>query len=127
MRIVDAMTLRDGGTTCVSVEEGGVIVHVTVDHRLRPIAWLPWPRFVFISSQRFGRDRRLSPGGSAEVRYVSSIVRATLDELGPETVRDVLAGHCQNPGQGPWFYVLNFLQIINRVRPRSALRSANTM
>ena len=124
MRIVDAMTLRDGGTTCVTVEDEGVVTHVTVDHRMRSFWWLPSPRFVFTSQKRFGRDRRLLPGGRAETRYVSEVARAAILQFGFDTVRDFLRGNCQNPGHDLWFYVLNFLWVVNRARLRNVLSRA---
>jgi hypothetical protein len=119
MRVVDAMTLRDGGTTCVTVEEAGVLTHVTLDHRLRALAWLPRFRFVFTSGERFGRDRRLMPWGKLERRYVSGIARAAVDQLGHEGVRDFMSGLLPNPGQEHWFYVLNFLRMVHRSRLRN--------
>jgi hypothetical protein len=115
------MTLRDGGTTCVTVEDSGIVTHVTVDHRLRRFRWLPRFRFVFTSSVQFGRDRRLLPGGRGEVHYVSEIAHAAVHELGHHVVRDFLAGHGENPGREMWFYVVNFLQIVSRARLRNVL------
>jgi hypothetical protein len=124
MMIVDAMTLRDGGTTCVTVEDEGTTAHVTAAHELRRFGWLPRRRFVFISPRRFGRDRCLVPGGRIEERYVSEIARAAVAHLGHEEVRDFLRGSGPNPGQEHWFYVLNFLQIVSRARLRNVLQSA---
>jgi hypothetical protein len=124
MKIVDAMTLRDGGTTCVTVDDAGTTIHVTAAHDFRLFGWLPTLRFVFISSRRFGRDRRLLPGGPLEKRYVSEIADAAVAHLGYDEVRDFLGGNGQNPGQQHWFYVANFLRIVNRARLRNVLGSA---
>ena len=121
MRITGAMTLRDGGTTCVTVEDQGAIVHVTADHARRRLSWIPRPRFIFLSAVCFGRDRRLFPGGSAERRFVSGIARAAINQLGLAPVQDFLAGRAPNPGREQWFYVLNFLDIIPRSRLRNIL------
>jgi hypothetical protein len=124
MMIVDAMTLRDGGTTCVSVEEQGTTTYVTVAHELHRFGWIPRLRFVFISAKRFGRDHRLLPWGRLEKRYVAEISRAAVAHLGYEGIHDFLHDRGQNPGQEHWFYVLNFLQIVDRARLRNVLRSA---
>jgi hypothetical protein len=124
MMIVDGMTLRDGGTTCVTVADEGTTTYVTAAHELRRFAWLPRLCFVFISSTRFGRDQRLLPGGPLERRYVSEIARAAVAHLGYQKVDYFLRGRGQNPGPEHWFYVLSFLQIVNRARLRNVLRSA---
>jgi hypothetical protein len=119
MQITDAMTLRDGGTTCVTVEDDGLVVYVTAEHARRRFPL--FPRFVFTSSARFGRDRRLIPGGRTERRYVSAIARGAVGHLGLDQVRDFLAGRSPNPGHHHWLYVLNFLDILQRIRLRSVL------
>lgn len=121
MRITDAMTLRDGGTTCVTVEDQGAIVHVTADHARRRFPLIPRPRFVFTSVVPFGRDRRLFPGGTVERRFVSSIACAALNQLGRAQLQEFLAGRAPNPGREHWFYVLNFLDVVQRSRLRSVL------
>lgn len=121
MRITDAMTLRDGGTTCVTVEDEGKLVHVTADHRRARLPWLPRPRFVFISSARFGRNRRLLPGGSEERRYISAIARQAIDHLGYDQVRELLSGNGSIATQDLWSHVLNFLWIMQRSRIRDVL------
>jgi hypothetical protein len=63
------------------------------------------------------------PGGRLEKRYVSEIAAAAVAHLGYDQVRDFLRGGEQNPGQEHWFYVLNFLQIVNRARVRDVLPS----
>lgn len=126
MKIVDAMTLRDGGTTCVTVEEQGNPIYLTAAHELRRFRWLPTVRFVFMSSSRFGRDRRLLPGGGLERHYVSEIARAAVAHIGYEGVREFIDRGQQNPGQGHWLYVLNFLRIVSRARLRDVLASARS-
>jgi hypothetical protein len=123
MKIVDAMTLRGGGTTCITVDDAGTTIHVTVAHDFRLFGWLPTVRFVFISSRRFGRDRRLLPGGRLEKRYVSQSADAAVARLGYDEVRDFLGGNGQTPGEEYWFYVANFLKIVNRARLRNVLGS----
>lgn len=124
MIIVDGMTLRDGGTTCVTVEDEGTTTHVTAAHELRRFGWVPRLRFVFISSTRFGRDHRLLPGGPLEKRYVSQIAREAVSHLGYREVHDFLRERGPNPGRQHWFYVVNFLQIVSRARLRNVLRLA---
>jgi hypothetical protein len=124
MVIVDGMTLRDGGTTCVTVADEGTTTYVTAAHELRRFGWLPRLGFVFLSSTRFGREHRLLPGGRLERRYVSEIARAAVAHLGYQEVDCFLRGRGPNPGQEHWFYVLNFLQIVSRARLRNVLRSA---
>lgn len=124
MMIVDAMTLRDGGRTCVTVEHEGMTTHLTAAHELRRFRWIPRLRFVFISAERFGRDHRLLPWGRLEQRYVSEIARAAVAHLGYDEIHDFLRGRGQNPGQAHWFYIINFLQIVGSARLRDVLRSA---
>jgi hypothetical protein len=50
VRILEAMALMDGGTTCISLEDGCQVLHATFDNSL------PWDgrtRHLNLSSERF--------------------------------------------------------------------------
>ena len=109
MQIVDAMTLRDGGTACVSVNTGEVIVHVTIDYQL------PWDgraRFMYTSGTQFGRDRRLDIDSDEERRWIATIRALTQKQisLAPPSI----------PGwgreYGPKPFALRFLEIVDAER-----------
>lgn len=127
IQVLQALTLRDGGSTCVTLEDDGVTVYVTVDFRVRFFRWLPRSRRVYTSSEAFGKDRSLFPGGKLERRYVSAIARAAFDQLG-QLAQAFLDGHAPNPGKAHWFHVLNFLKILRgrwvfAVVPRAAKKA----
>lgn len=110
MRIIDAMTLRDGGTTCVTVEDNGVVKHVTFDYSL------PWDgrdRYIYISKSKFGLDEsdRLVQNSDEEIRMIYAIREAALEKFGPTTVETLFNNSETNPGEEIWFYVFNFLRI----------------
>jgi hypothetical protein len=46
--ILGAMTLRDGGTTCVTIDDGGQVKHVTFD---RVLGTEGRPRHVYVSDR----------------------------------------------------------------------------
>ena len=89
VKIHDAMTLRDGGTTCVSVEDAGVVKHVTFDHALPRD---DRTRYVYVSDRKFNKEEgaRLELDSSAEIRFITAIRDAAIEELGPAVVEEFL-------------------------------------
>jgi hypothetical protein len=115
MRLIDAMSLRDGGTTSITVSRG-VFQHIsyTVDHSL------PWDgrkRYVF-RGRPFERaeSHRLEIGCSDEVGVQRWLMAAVSRKFGSVLVQEFLAGSAKNPGKGKWFYALNFLNIMTKER-----------
>ena len=121
-RILAADMLRDGGTTCVTLQHMGSITHVTVHQGMRLCSWFPRPRFIFTSRKgMFHQDQRLLPWGRTEAYYVTEIARAAVRHLGFHTVRDFLKDRNPQPRPDMWYYVLAFLAIVQRVRLRDVL------
>ena len=118
MRLTDAMTLRDGGTTSITVAQGILArLSYTVDYAL------PWDgreRYVF-KGQPFAKDesQRLEVGGEEEVRLHRWLTETLNRKFGDAALLDFLAGRIKNPGKGKWFYALNFLNIITRERSQN--------
>ena len=115
MRLTGAMTLRDGGTTSITVTQGLLKrLSYTVDHSL------PWDgrkRYVF-KGQPFAKDesQRLEIGCEEETRVQQWLTEAANREFGEGIVADFLVGRAKNPGKGKWFYALNFLNILTKER-----------
>jgi hypothetical protein len=110
MRIVDAMTLRDGGTTCVSIDDGQDVQHVTFDYSL------PWDgrtRYLYFSNKPFVCEDqfKLEPESYKERELIQAIHSAAITEFGVSVVEAFFLDPRINPGQSMWFYVFNFLSI----------------
>ena len=124
MRLLDAMTLRDGGTTSITVSRGVFQrVSYTVDHSL------PWDgrkRYVF-RGPPFDKveAQRLEIGCLEEVAVQQWLLEAASRKYGSALVQEFLTRGVKNPGKGKWFYALNFLSIMTRERgqPDAAAKS----
>lgn len=110
MKIVDAMTLRDGGTTCVSIDDGQHVQHVTFDYSL-PCDGRT--RYLYISNEPFGcgDEYKLEPGSDIEKEWIEAIRSAAIEEFGISVVEAFFLDSRSNPGESMWFYVFNFLRI----------------
>jgi len=115
MRLTHAMTLRDGGTTSITVAQGVVTrLSYTIDHQL------PWDgrtRYVF-KGPPFLKDKehRMEIGCDEEKeiqRWLNEIGRR---KYGSMAIEKFLAGQAKNPGRGKWFYAMNFLWILAKER-----------
>jgi hypothetical protein len=110
MHILDADTLRDGGTTCVSLEDDQQVQHVTFDYSLPQDGRT---RYVYVSNAPFdcSEQNRLGPGSKEEGQIISIIHNAAIQAYGESVVEEFLRDPSANPGEGLWFYVFNFLRI----------------
>ena len=115
MRLTHAMSLRDGGTTSITVSQGLFRkVSFTIDYSL------PWDgrnRFVF-RGPPFAKDdaHRLEIGCGAEREIHQWLSEAARRRFGQSVVRDFLGDRTKNPGAGKWFYAMNFLKILAKER-----------
>jgi hypothetical protein len=115
MRLTHAMSLRDGGTTSITVSQGLFRkVSYTVDYSL------PWDgrkRFVF-RGPPFVKDdaHRLEMDCGAEREIHQWLADAANRRFGQAIVRDFLSDGTKNPGAGKWFYAMNFLKILEKER-----------
>jgi len=114
MRLIHAMTLRDGGTTSITLSQGLFeSVSYTVDYAL------PWDgrkRYVFRGPAFVTDDAHwLEIGCEAEREIQQWLTEAANGRFGQETVR-FLSDHADNPGKGKWFYAMNFLKIMAKAR-----------
>ena len=102
----------------MSVEDDGTVRHVTFDQQL---PWDARARYVCVSERQFGREvnDRLPPNSKEEIRLIREIREAAEQEVGPQVVRKFLESPEENPGEGKWFYVLNFLRIAATERDAS--------
>jgi hypothetical protein len=109
-QLVDAMSMRDGGTTQVQLVVQGAPVAYTFDYAL------PWdgrPRSI-IQVEPGKPSTTLLPN---DERAVCSLVRDILiKEFGKSTVCAFEADDLKNPGDGPWFYAFGFLGLALRER-----------
>jgi hypothetical protein len=109
------MSLRDGGTTSITVSRGLFHkVSYTIDHSL------PWDgrkRFVF-RGPPFAKDdvHRLEMGCAVEREIHQWLGAAATRRFGEAVVRDFLDDRTENPGVGKWFYAMNFLKILTKER-----------
>lgn len=119
MRLIHAMSLRDGGTTSITVSRGLFRkVSYTVDYSL------PWDgrkRFVF-RGPPFAKDdaHRLEIGCGAEREIHQWLAEAASRRFGQALVQDFLGECSENPGAGKWFYAMNFLKILAKERCQQA-------
>jgi hypothetical protein len=118
MHILEAMTLRDGGTTCISIEEDGQVKHVTFDHALPMDDRI---RYVYVSDTRFGNSKaeRLEPNSEEEKGLIAGIHTVAVEELGAEAVEAYLRDPHLRKVDGMWYYMLNFLWIAVKGRVAS--------
>jgi hypothetical protein len=108
LRLLDAMTLRDGDTTIVALEdEAGKRVTYTFDYSL------PWDgRLRCIRQQNSdGSSCELEPNGIREAAACESVRSLLLSAFGESTVRNFALGRTDNPGKDKWFYAFNFLRL----------------
>jgi hypothetical protein len=121
MHILNADTLRDGGTTCVSLEDGQQVQHVTFDYSLPRDGRT---RYVYVSNVPFdcNESNRLDLGSEEEGQIIEVIHKAAIQTYGISVVETFLRNPSVNPGEGLWFYVFNFLRIAAAERgPHSLL------
>jgi hypothetical protein len=83
-RIVDAMSLRDGGSVCVSLALGASTTHLTLPASIPCDTEL---RHMVCSQRQFGCDRRLEPGGDEERAWVETVRVLAHGDL-PKVVRE---------------------------------------
>jgi hypothetical protein len=115
MRLVRAMTLRDGGTTSITVTRGLVRrVCYTIDHSL------PWDgrkRYVYRGPEFLkDEEHRLEIGCQEEGDIQHWLSEVAREKYGDAAVQEFLAGQRKNPGRGKWFYAMNFLSIMAKER-----------
>src|SRR4051812_42083074 len=115
MRLVRAMTLRDGGTTSITVAQGFLRrVCYTIDYAL------PWDgrkRYVYRGPE-FSKDEkyRLEIGCEEEKGIQQWLSEAARKKYGDLVIQGFLAEQRKNPGRGKWFYAMNFLSIMAKER-----------
>jgi hypothetical protein len=105
-----AMSLRDGGTTCVTLASGAERTSYTFDYRL------PWDgreRYVYAGSVPFERARKLMIGSEEEAGLLSRLLELASKRFGREEVLSMLSDSA-NAISGDWFYVLGFLRLASR-------------
>jgi hypothetical protein len=115
MRLVDAMTLRNGGTTSVTLSNrGGELVSYTVDHALPHDGRR---RYVYRGRPFEMTDTgRLEIGCAEETSIREALLEGANLEFGSAPVQEFLSGGIKNPGRGKWFYALNFLSVLHQER-----------
>jgi hypothetical protein len=107
LELVDAMSMRDGGTTYVALQDPshGVVTY-TFDYSL------PWDRRARHITRAVGGTATVLPVSSAEEREAFQQVRMLLvGQFGEQAVAAFEHGLTENLGVGHWFYVFNFLAL----------------
>jgi hypothetical protein len=115
MRLSHAMSLRDGGTTSITVSQGFFRkVSYTIDYSL-PCDGRR--RFVF-RGPPFAKDDayRLEIDCIAEREIYQWLLEAARRRFGQAVVQDFVGNRIENPGAGKWFYAMNFLKILTKER-----------
>ena len=108
------MSLRDGGTTYVVVREDDTETCVTIDYSL---PWNGRKRKITVSAKPgTGKHKTLRIDSAEEQRLIAGIRAAAEAHLGAATLDGFLESPETNPGEGHWFYVLNFLRIVKQER-----------
>jgi hypothetical protein len=110
MRLVQAMTLRDGGTTSITIRKGFFSTEsFTIDYAL---PWNGRPRYVF-RGPPFGKkdENKIEMNGPEEQALLRPLKNLLQGKFGVNHVQNFLAGNIENPGKGKWFYAFNFLWI----------------
>ena len=126
MRLVRAMSLRDGGTTSITVTRGLVSrLSYTIDYSLPRDGR---KRFVYRGPE-FSKDKehQLEIGCEEEKDVQHWLSAAACEKYGDLAVQEFLAGQRKNPGRGKWFYAMNFLWIMakERCQPGGAANAAS--
>jgi hypothetical protein len=105
--LIDAMSLRDGGTTYVSLrspKEG--VVSYWFDYSL------PWDGRTRQIRKVEGKKSSMLAPASPEERVACQRVRSALvEQFGQSAVSQFESGRLPNPGKGRWFYAFNFLRL----------------
>ena len=108
MDLVYAMTLRDGGTTFVVIEDPALgQVTYTFDYKL------PWDgRTRMITAQHAdGPSHALLPNSPQELSICEQVKSLLSAQFGEQPVNGFLLGRVDNPGKDKWFYAFNFLRL----------------
>ena len=115
MRLTHAMSLRDGGTTSITVTRGlANPVSYTLDYSL---PWNGRKRYVFMGRAFSKEDlQRLEIGCEEENSIRRWLNEVACRRYGSEAVQEFLAGRRKNPARGKWFYAMNFLRVLTKER-----------
>jgi hypothetical protein len=105
--LIDAMSMRDGGSTYVSLR---------APTRRTVTYWfdysLPWDGRARQIREVQGEESRVLQVGTPEELAACQQVRSVLiAQFGNAAVSQFEAGAGENPGKGPWFYAFNFLRL----------------
>jgi hypothetical protein len=107
------MSLRDGGTTSITVT-GGLVKRTsyTIDYSLPHDGR---KRYVF-KGPAFSKEdeQRLEIGCEEEDGIRRWLSEVASKKYGSAVVQEFLAGRGKNPARGKWFYAMNFLRILTR-------------
>jgi len=110
LQLVDAMTLRDGGTTCVSLRTPYQnVITYTLDYAL-PLNG----RARYITRTCGDISEKLPIGGAQEQRACEEVRALLVAQCTESTVAKFLSGQIENPGEEHWFYAFNFLRLCNQ-------------
>jgi hypothetical protein len=108
LELLYAMTLRDGGTTFVVVDEPALgQVTYEFDYSLPSDGRL---RYITKKSAD-GSSCTLEPKGPQELAACELIKSLLSFEFGAPLVTSYMRGTSDNPGKDKWFYAFNFLRL----------------
>lgn len=105
--LTDANSMRDGGTTYVSLR---------MPTQSEVTYWfdysLPWDGRVRQIRRVEGDESVVLPVGSPQEAWACHAVRAVLvAQFSERVVSQFVSGKVENPGEGVWFYAFNFLRL----------------
>jgi hypothetical protein len=113
MRLKDAETLLDGGTTCLTVLDGVKKMYITIDYSL-PMDGRP--RYVYIGKTQFAQANQLEINSIREKQIANWLRNELIAKYGEMRVQDFIEGKFDGSVRGKWLYALNFLRIITKER-----------
>lgn len=114
MILLDAMSLRDGETTLITVIREGKQETFTIDYSL------PWDgrtRYVF-QGEAFQKkeDSKLEVGGEEERQFYCDLKSAIEEKYGKEIADSAISGKSNLPVKDKWFYACHFLTLLEKER-----------
>lgn len=105
--LVDANSLRDGGSTFVTLRmPTQSVVTYWFDYSL------PWDGRVRHVRMTLGEHSSfLEPGGQDELSACNALRSVLVENFGESVVSRFESGDVENPGKERWYYAFNFLRL----------------
>ena len=113
MEFLDAESLPDGGTTCITVLNGRKKDFVTIDYSL-PMDGRP--RYIYSGKRQFSKENQYEINSQEEKGFVKFLLEELVANYGVVKIEDFIAGKFDPSITGKWLIGLNFLIIVSKER-----------